>query len=56
MPPDLVEKRAMTEGMLELLEAAVKARLNIMISGGTGSGKTTLLNVLSSFIRPRSGS
>ena len=36
--------------MLELLQACVKARLNIIISGGTGAGKTTLLNVLSSYI------
>ena len=42
MPQDLVEKKALTAGMLELLEAAVKARLNIIISGGTGAGKTTL--------------
>jgi pilus assembly protein CpaF len=47
---DLVKKLAMTEGMLELLKGAVRARLNILISGGTGSGKTTLLNVLSSYI------
>jgi len=47
---DLVAKLAMTEGMLELLKACVKARLNILISGGTGSGKTTLLNALSSYI------
>ena len=40
----------MTEGMLELLKACVKARLNILICGGTGSGKTTLLNALSSYI------
>ncbi|HSW50823.1 MAG TPA: CpaF family protein [Bryobacteraceae bacterium] len=53
MPPDLVEKRAMTQGMMELLEAAVKTRLNIIISGGTGAGKTTLLNALSAFINPR---
>jgi pilus assembly protein CpaF len=53
MPPDLVERRAMTQGMMELLEAAVKARLNIIISGGTGAGKTTLLNALSAFISPR---
>jgi pilus assembly protein CpaF len=46
----LVEKLAMTEGMLELLKCAVKARLNILIVGGTGAGKTTLLNVLSSYI------
>src|SRR6202171_4212747 len=50
MPPDLVERKAMTQGMMELLEAAVKARLNIIIAGGTGSGKTTLLNALSCFI------
>jgi pilus assembly protein CpaF len=53
MPPDLVSKKAMTQGMMELLEAAVKARLNIIISGGTGAGKTTLLNALSAFISPR---
>src|SRR5271155_996034 len=47
---DLVAKLALTEGMLELLKACVRARLNIVISGGTGSGKTTLLNVLSSYI------
>jgi len=47
---DLVAKLAMTEGMLELLKACVKARLNILICGGTGSGKTTLLNALSSYI------
>ncbi|HWQ54413.1 MAG TPA: CpaF family protein [Bryobacteraceae bacterium] len=47
---DLVEKLALTEPMLELLKACVKARLNILISGGTGSGKTTLLNALSSYI------
>jgi pilus assembly protein CpaF len=46
----LVEKMSMTAGMLELLKCAVKARLNILIVGGTGSGKTTLLNVLSSYI------
>jgi pilus assembly protein CpaF len=46
----LVEKLAMTAGMLELLKCAVKARLNILIVGGTGAGKTTLLNVLSSYI------
>jgi pilus assembly protein CpaF len=47
---DLVSKLALTEGMLELLKGCVKARLNILISGGTGSGKTTLLNALSSYI------
>jgi pilus assembly protein CpaF len=47
---DLVAKLSMTEGMLELLKGCVKARLNILICGGTGSGKTTLLNALSSYI------
>jgi pilus assembly protein CpaF len=47
---DLVAKQAMTEGMLDLLKACVRARLNILICGGTGSGKTTLLNALSSYI------
>jgi pilus assembly protein CpaF len=47
---DLVAKMAMTEGMLELLKGCVKARLNILICGGTGSGKTTLLNALSCYI------
>jgi pilus assembly protein CpaF len=47
---DLVAKGAMTEGMLELLKACVKARLNILICGGTGSGKTTMLNALSGYI------
>jgi pilus assembly protein CpaF len=47
---DLVAKLAMTEGMLELLKGCVKARLNILICGGTGSGKTTLLNAVSSYI------
>ena len=53
MPPDLVDRRAMTPGMMELLEAAVKARMNIIIAGGTGAGKTTLLNALSAFISPK---
>src|SRR5580698_2909483 len=47
---DLVAKSAMTEGMLELLKGCVRARLNILICGGTGSGKTTLLNAVSSYI------
>lgn len=42
--------KAFTPEMVMLLEGAMKARLNIIISGGTGSGKTTLLNTLSSFI------
>src|SRR5579863_9265285 len=53
MPPDLVERKTLTQGMMELLEAAVKAKLNLIISGGTGSGKTTLLNALSVFINPK---
>src|SRR5271166_4679445 len=53
MPPDLVEKAAMTQGMMELLEACVRAKLNIIIAGGTGAGKTTLLNALSAFISPK---
>jgi pilus assembly protein CpaF len=53
MPKDLVERNALTQGMIEILEAAVKAKLNIIISGGTGSGKTTLLNALSVFINPK---
>src|SRR5262249_53385783 len=47
---DLLERCPLTEEMALLLEAAVKARLNVVVSGGTGSGKTTLLNVLSAFI------
>jgi pilus assembly protein CpaF len=47
---DLVKNLSMTEGMMQMLEACIKARLNMIITGGTGSGKTTLLNVLSGFI------
>jgi pilus assembly protein CpaF len=47
---DLVRNKALTQPMLELLGGAVKARLNIIVSGGTGAGKTTLLNVLSGYI------
>jgi pilus assembly protein CpaF len=46
----LVEYGALTEDMVNLLAGCVRARLNILISGGTGAGKTTLLNALSSFI------
>jgi len=49
-PADLLRKLSITEGMLELVKACVKARLNIIISGGTGAGKTTFLNMLSGFI------
>lgn len=47
---DLMRFGTLTPQMVKFVEAAVKARLNIIISGGTGSGKTTLLNVLASFI------
>ena len=50
---DLVSKGALTSEMLEVLQKAVQARLNIVVSGGTGAGKTTLLNVLSGFISER---
>jgi pilus assembly protein CpaF len=50
MPQDLVDKKALTSGMMELLQGAVKAKLNIIIVGGTGAGKTTLLNAISVFI------
>jgi pilus assembly protein CpaF len=50
---DLVLNRSLTQPMLDLLIGCVKARLNIVISGGTGAGKTTLLNVLSSYISNR---
>lgn len=47
---DLLNYKAFTPEMVMLLEGAIKARLNVIVSGGTGSGKTTLLNTLSSFI------
>jgi pilus assembly protein CpaF len=47
---DLLRTNSATEQMLTVLEGAVKARLNVLISGGTGAGKTTLLNILSGFI------
>ncbi|HWW83120.1 MAG TPA: CpaF family protein [Vicinamibacterales bacterium] len=47
---DLVNRDSLTRPMLDFLAAAVGARLNILVSGGTGAGKTTLLNVLSGFI------
>ena len=47
---DLIHLGTMTPEMAELMDACVRARLNIIISGGTGTGKTTLLNVLSSFL------
>ncbi len=50
---DLLGNKSLTPRMLELLQGCVKARLNILISGGTGAGKTTFLNVLSSYISNR---
>jgi Flp pilus assembly CpaF family ATPase len=47
---DLIEVGSMTAPVADFLRAAVEARLNCVVSGGTGSGKTTLLNALSSFI------
>jgi pilus assembly protein CpaF len=46
----LIEKNALTKDMAEMFEMCVRARLNVLISGGTGAGKTTLLNALSSYI------
>ena len=47
---DLVDKKAITPEMVDFLAAATRARMNMVVSGGTGSGKTTLMNALSSFI------
>lgn len=47
---DLIDYQTLTPEIAELLKGIIKARLNVIISGGTGSGKTTLLNVLSRFI------
>jgi pilus assembly protein CpaF len=49
-PADLLRNLSLTEGMLDLLKGCVRARLNVIISGGTGAGKTTFLNMLSGFI------
>jgi pilus assembly protein CpaF len=49
-PEKIITTGGATEMMMEYLDAAVKTRLNIIVSGGTGSGKTSLLNVLSAFI------
>jgi pilus assembly protein CpaF len=46
----LIEKSALTKDMAEMFEMCVRARLNVLISGGTGAGKTTLLNALSAYI------
>ena len=50
---NLVQNNTLTAPMLEMLPGCVKARLNVLISGGTGAGKTTLLNLLSSYISGR---
>ena len=47
---DLINYQTLTTGIAEILKGIIKARLNVIISGGTGSGKTTLLNILSRFI------
>jgi pilus assembly protein CpaF len=47
---DLIAFQTLTPEITEVLQGIIKARLNVLISGGTGSGKTTLLNVLSRFI------
>ncbi len=49
---DFIAFNTISEPMALVLQGVVKARLNILISGGTGSGKTTLLNILSGFIPP----
>ncbi|MBN2325610.1 MAG: CpaF family protein [Candidatus Omnitrophica bacterium] len=49
---DLLRYGSVTEEFILFLRAAVAAKLNVLISGGTGSGKTTLLNIMSSFISP----
>jgi pilus assembly protein CpaF len=46
----LIENKALTKDIADMLEMCVSARLNVLISGGTGSGKTTLLNALSAYI------
>jgi len=49
---DVIANKTLTPELAEMLSGMVKAKLNILISGGTGTGKTTLLNILSSFIPP----
>jgi pilus assembly protein CpaF len=50
---DLIANKSLTPARMELLRGCVKARLNIVVSGGTGAGKTTFLNILSSYISDR---
>ncbi|HTJ09327.1 MAG TPA: CpaF family protein [Candidatus Binataceae bacterium] len=49
---DLLSKESISPEMVSLLQAVVRARLNMLVCGGTGSGKTTMLNCLSSFVPP----
>jgi pilus assembly protein CpaF len=49
-PEALIKLKSVSAEMMQILAAAVKARISILISGGTGAGKTTFLNILSSFI------
>jgi pilus assembly protein CpaF len=49
---NLLDEKSLTSPMVELLKGMVRARLNLVISGGTGAGKTTLLNILSGYIPP----
>src|SRR5579859_2526172 len=51
-PKDLLRFGSATPDVIAFLQACVRARLNVIVSGGTGSGKTTLLNILSQFIPP----
>lgn len=49
---DFIQRKSLTPEMAQILEGLVKAKINLLISGGTGTGKTTLLNVLSGYIPP----
>jgi pilus assembly protein CpaF len=51
-PNDLIKFKSATPHMIHFMKAAVRSKLNVLVSGGTGSGKTTLLNILSTFIPP----
>ena len=50
---DFISFKSLTPDMAEIIEGLAKAKVNILISGGTGSGKTTLLNIISAFIPPK---
>jgi pilus assembly protein CpaF len=50
---EILSRGTLTPEMAEVIEAVVKAKLNILISGGTGSGKTTLLNILATYLDPQ---